>query len=192
MAPLGGKLSGIDLPIRTSRLTLRLPRRTDAPRLTRLMNDPSVFNPVMSSHSKLTLSGERTWVRRSLQDARKGTKLPLIIEPGTGGPLIGGIGLEIQDTDNRRGWIGYWLAKPFWHQGFGTEAASAVCRVGIQKAGLHRIDAAVFAFNPRSMRLLKRLGFKAEGTRREVLYRGGRWHDEARFGLLAKEFRPRT
>lgn len=191
MAALGGKLSPIELPIQTPRLTLRLPRQADAPRLTRWMNHPSVFDPVMSSHTKLTLSGEKEWVRRSLRAARLGSKLALIIELRTGGPLIGGIGLEIQDADNKRAHIGYWLAKPYWHQGLASEAASAVCRAGFREAGLHRIDTGVFAFNPRSMILLKRLGFKTEGTRREVLYRRGRWHDEVMFSLLARDFRPR-
>lgn len=74
--------------------------------------------------------------------------------------------------------------------GYATEAASAVCGVAIRRLKLHRIDASVFDFNPRSMRVLHKLGFKREGKKREVLFRDGRWHDEVSLGLLAKDLRP--
>jgi RimJ/RimL family protein N-acetyltransferase len=189
MVALGGKLSGIALPIQTPRLALRLPRRSDVPLLVRCLNDRAVFDPVFGRHTRLTESDEEAWVRASLRAAGRGEKLNLAITLREGGTHIGGIGLEIRDPDNRRGWIGYWLTKAYWHRGFGSEAASAICEVGIRKLGLHRIDAHVFDFNPRSMNLLRRLGFAVEGKKREVLFRWGKWHDEVLFGLLREDFR---
>jgi [ribosomal protein S5]-alanine N-acetyltransferase len=190
MSPLGGPLAKIDLPIQTPRLALRLPRLSDVPVLVRYLNDPDVFDPVFTQHARLTTENERKWVRSSRLAARAGTSLSLAITLREGGTHIGGVGLEVRDVDNRRGWIGYWLAQPYWRQGFASEAASAVCRIGFRTLRLHRIDAAVFAFNHRSMALLRRLGFKVEGKKRDCLYRWGQWHDEVLFGLLAADFRP--
>lgn len=122
--------------------------------------------------------------------ARKGEKLNLAITLRDDGTHIGGIGLEIRDWDNGHGWTGYWLAPMYWHKGYASEAASAVCEIALRQLKLHRIDATVFEFNPRSMRVLRRLGFKREGGRRDVVFRGGRWYGEVCFGLIAKEFRP--
>ena len=191
MRELGGRLSKVDLPIETARLTLRLPRLADVPLLVRYLNAAAVFDPVFSGHSKMTVSGEKAWVRKSIKSARSGKKLNLIITLRDSGTLIGGVGLEVEDVDNKRAHLGYWLAEKYWYHGFGSEAASAICSLGFSKIRLHRIDTGVFAFNPRSMALLRGLGFSVEGKGREVLYRKGKWHDEVRFGLLAGDFRPR-
>lgn len=192
MTSLGGRLSPISIPILTARLALRLPKPSDVPFLMRRINDPAVFRPLASRHAHFKESEEVEWVRGSRSTARKGEKLNLAITLRETGVLIGGIGLEIRDWDNGRGWIGYWLAKPYWHRGYASEAASAVCQIAFRRLKLHRIDAAVFEFNPRSARILRRLGFRREGIRRDVLFRDGRWHREFTFGLLAQDFRPKS
>ncbi len=186
----GGRLARVRLPVRTPRLSLRLPRLSDVPFLVRYVNDPRVFRPLASRHKLFTRSEEEAWVRSSRRDAVKGRKLNLAITLREDGTHIGGIGLEIPDWDNGHGWTGYWLAPRYWHKGYTTEAASAVCEIAFQRLHLHRIDASVFDFNPRSMKVLRKLGFKREGKKRDVLFRDDRWHNEVSFGLLAKEFRP--
>ena len=190
MAPLGGRLRRIRVPILTARLELRLPKLTDVPLLVRYMNDPRVSRGLRTRHASYRRSEEVAWVKHSRRAARRGEKLNVAITLRETGELIGGIGLEVPDWDNRHGWTGYWLMPQHWHHGYGSEAASAICGLAFVQLKLHRIDAKVFEFNPRSMRLLQKLGFKKEGTTREVLYRGGRWHSEFCFGLLAREFRP--
>ncbi|HLY77058.1 MAG TPA: GNAT family protein [Thermoplasmata archaeon] len=188
--PLGGRLTRIRLPLLTPRLALRLPQRSDVPLLTRYMNDPRVSRPLTSRHAPYTRLQEVAWVNDSIRAAAKGKKLNLAITLREGGTLVGGIGLEVPDWDNGRGWTGYWLIPQHWHKGYASEAASALCSVAFERLRLHRMEANVFDFNPRSMRLLRRLGFKREGKRRETYHRSGRWHDELAFGLLATEFRP--
>lgn len=190
MTRLGGKLAPISVPIRTPRLVLRLPRMADVPLLVRYINDPRVSRPLTTRRAPYRPSEEAEWVDSSRRAARRGEKLNLAITLPGSDALVGGIGLEIPDWANGHGWTGYWLRPTYWHRGFGSEAASAVCQVAFQYLKLHRIDASVFDFNPRSMQLLRRLGFRKEGTRREILYRGGRWHDEIVFGLLAEDYRP--
>ncbi len=190
MPSLGGRLARLRLPLLTPRLALRLPRLSDVPLLTRYMNDPRVSLPLTARHAPYTRPQEIAWVNDSIRAATKGEKLNLAITRREGGTLVGGIGLEVPDWENGHGWTGYWRVPQHWHQGYASEAASAVCQVAFGRLKLHRIDANVFDFNPRSMRLLKRLGFKREGRRRETYHRGHRWHDELAFGLLATDFRP--
>lgn len=190
MEALGGRLTRVNVPVETPRLLLRLPQLSDVATVVRELNDPKVFRPLIARHAHYTRAEEIDWVKSSRRAARAGEKLNLAITLRETGALVGGIGLEIRDWDNGHGWIGYWLAKQHWHRGYASEAASAVCGIAFRRLRLHRIDASVFEFNPRSMRLLRGLGFEAEGKRRDILFRGRRWHDEVVFGLLAKEFRP--
>ena len=61
---------------------------------------------------------------------------------------------------------------------------------GFRELGLHRFHTGVFPDNPRSMRLLRRLGFRTEGRARQHGLVDGRYRDLILFGLLRREFRP--
>jgi ribosomal-protein-alanine N-acetyltransferase len=54
---------------------------------------------------------------------------------------------------------------------------------------LHRVYAGTIADNHESVRLLERIGFTREGTRREHSWEDdGTFHDSAMYGLLRHEF----
>ena len=52
---------------------------------------------------------------------------------------------------------------------------------------LHRLTASIPTIYFATKRLALRSGFKLEGTIREALLIGGKWSDEVRYGILAKE-----
>lgn len=56
----------------------------------------------------------------------------------------------------------YMLGKPFWGQGFATEAARAVVRYGFENQAWERIVAAIIPGNIASRRVLEHLGFVYE------------------------------
>ena len=188
LAP-GGRLRSVHLPLLTARLSLRLPELADVPRLTQYIDSPRVFRGLQARHTPFSREEEARWVRSARRSAAKGEHLHLTITLRGQRQLIGGIGLEVRDWENRRGFLGYWLAPEYWHQGYASEATRAVLHLAFRRLHLHRVEAQVFGFNLRSMRLLRRLGFRREGLRRDILYRGGQWHDEVSFGLLAREYR---
>lgn len=190
MPRLGGRFRRVRLPIRTARLSLRLPRPSDVPELTRYFRDRRILRPLTVRRAPFSRADEVRFVRGARRGAARGEFLRLAITLRDTGELVGGIGLEGRPWETGRGWTGYWLAPRHWHRGYGSEAASAVFRLAFRELGLHRIDAEVFEFNRRSARLLRRLGFRREGRRRAAVRRGGRWVDELQFGLLRDEFRP--
>ena len=70
--------------------------------------------------------------------------------------------------------MGYWLGKPFWGQGFATEAAEAVIRHAFEADGFDYLIAGHFSDNPASKRIIEKLGFEPLGTEtRECAARGG-------------------
>jgi len=58
--------------------------------------------------------------------------------------------------------LGYWIARPFWGQGFATEAGRAVCDIA-RVLGHRTLVSAHFLDNPASGKVLRKLGFQPTG-----------------------------
>jgi [ribosomal protein S5]-alanine N-acetyltransferase len=101
--------------------------------------------------------------------------------------LIGMMTLKPHPTYHR-GELGYWIGKPFWGRGYGTEAARALVQYGFESLQLHKIYAQAFTTNPGSWRIMEKIGLKYEGTLRQHVYRFGEFYDLAQYGLLREEY----
>lgn len=88
--------------------------------------------------------------------------------------------------------IGYDLLPDFWRQGYSLEAVRTIIAAGFSGSlpcgELHRVQADTVPGNCASESLLRRLGFKEEGLRRECGYWKNEFHDLKCFGLLRSEF----
>jgi RimJ/RimL family protein N-acetyltransferase len=83
--------------------------------------------------------------------------------------LIGSCGLGERDGEAE---LGYWIARPYWGQGYAAEAAKAV--VSIAKVlGHQKLVSGHFTDNPASGRVLRKVGFRPLG-RCEQRYSAGR------------------
>lgn len=102
------------------------------------------------------------------------------------GMLIGGCELDIQEHSQAS--MGYCLNRKYWGQGFATEAASALCRFGFAKLGLHRIVATCRPENVASAKVMENVGMKREGVLRENFFAKGRWQDSLLYSILVHEF----
>lgn len=105
--------------------------------------------------------------------------------------LIGRISVEDISNSSRSGMLGYWL-DVHWHgRGLMTEAGRAFLTHVFQNVGLHRVWAAADTENAASNRVLVKLGFRQEGTRRHVEHHPQRgWCDEHLYALLEDEWPP--
>lgn len=101
--------------------------------------------------------------------------------------FMGGMGLRLH-AQFKRAELGYWLAEPFWGQGFTTEAAAAVIRFGFKQLKLRKINARHIIANGASGKVMVKNGFQLEGTLRREMVRDGKEHDVKVYGLLAEEF----
>lgn len=91
------------------------------------------------------------------------------------GVLIGCTGYRAFDRDHAE--LGYWIGKPYWGQGFATEAARALIAHAFDADEFAYLKAGHFADNPASERILRRLGFVADGGEiRECAARGADTH----------------
>lgn len=65
----------------------------------------------------------------------------------------------------KEGEIGYWIGKPWWGQGFATEAAEALIKFCFRKLKLTEVSCCHFVDNPASKRVIEKLGFASAGRR---------------------------
>lgn len=83
--------------------------------------------------------------------------------------LIGSCGLAERDGEVE---LGYWIARPYWGQGYATEAGRQVIEIA-RTLGHRRLLSGHFTDNPASGRVLRKLGFRPTG-RIEQRYSVGR------------------
>jgi RimJ/RimL family protein N-acetyltransferase len=134
----------------------------------------------------LTLQDEEDWFNHQRNDQQ--SKIFAILTR-SGGRVIGNCGLHQIDWPNRSATLGIFIGdRQYWGKGFGTDAIRTLLRYGFEEANLRRIQLEVFAFNPRALRVYDKCGFKLEGTRKQVLFREGDWHDEHILAILRDEW----
>ncbi len=147
--------------ITTGRLTLRWPSLDDVDALSTLAGEfeiacmtgsfPHPFPPLAAEFRLMFLK----------QQWRQGLAFPYAITLD-GDELIGMVDLFRKTTDDDFE-LGYWVGKPYWGQGYATEAARALMQQARTTLGIDRIQAGVFTDNPASLRVLQKLGFVITG-----------------------------
>lgn len=98
-------------------------------------------------------------------------------------------------TLNRINWIhrtadtGLMIGRTeFWGKGYAFEAWSLVLDYAFNRLDLRKIIAGAVAGNLPSIHVLKKLGFKIEGTLRQEFLLDGEYRDAIRMGLFRNEF----
>ena len=107
------------------------------------------------------------------------------------GKMIGSIGL-IEDPkreNERTRMLGYAIGKEYWGRGIMTEAAAEAVRYGFDVLRLDLISAYCYPFNERSKSVIKKCGFRYEGTLKmaEEIYNGNVYDNEC-YAITAKEY----
>lgn len=112
----------------------------------------------------------------------------LAIHVAGSGELIGFLHIAEIEPEHRRCKLGIVIGeKDRWGQGFGTSATALAARYCFDELGLERIGAETYATNPRSSKMLERVGFVREGVLRRAVRIGDQRVDEYQWGLLRED-----
>lgn len=115
--------------------------------------------------------------------------LALVIEVKALGRVVGNTGFNTKKIDRQRqGSIGWTLGKAFEGQGYVTEAAAALLDYLFGAEGFHRAYAMTSVDNPKSWRLMERLGMRREAHFVKNCYHDRVWVDEYVYAILAEEW----
>jgi RimJ/RimL family protein N-acetyltransferase len=177
-------------PYRTQRLVLRHFAMDDLDAFLAMHGDPEVarylpYAPLTRDEAlaRLEVIAGMTAIDDEAQNLRFAAVL------ADGGQVVGDVSLWSTPNDRWNGAIGYVFHPQFGGQGYATEAAAELLRIGFEEAGLHRITADCDPRNEPSYRLMERLGMRREALFFQSVWEKGRWADELHYAILADEWR---
>lgn len=174
--------------LQTERLILRNMSEKDTPFIFQQFSDPQVTQYLMDEPPVAEMEEAQAIVDYYLHPEGKNHNRWIILRKTDQRP-IGTCGFHKWDQAHQRAEIGYDLAADCWGQGFMTEVLRAVIRNGFERMNLNRIDAIVYAGNPRSIGVLQKMGFKQEGILREYYYLNETFYDHLFLGLLRRDWK---
>jgi ribosomal-protein-alanine N-acetyltransferase len=182
--------------LETKRLVLRDITAKDAKDLVKTLNDIDVSKWMLNIPHPYKMKDAKKWIDKYEKDRRKNVLVRYMfgIELKNRYGIIGAVGLSKIDMFQGNANIGYWLNRNYWRQGIMQEAATCVLDYAFRKLKLRRINVDAFAGNEASNALLKKLGFKFEGMRREIskCNATGKIHDDCIYGLLKRNWKKRS
>jgi len=167
--------------ISAEHLILRPLRPDDSVRLAELANNPKVAVNLRDGfpHPYTLVDAEKFISTFSVQEPQQ------IFAIEYKGEYAGNIGLhKATDVYRLSAEIGYFLGEPFWNKGIMTKAVNLICDYGFENLDIIRIHAGIFEFNPASMRVLEKCGFKKEAVFEKAIIKNGKICSEHRYVKL--------
>jgi 8-oxo-dGTP diphosphatase len=150
------------LVLESDRLTLRSLVAGDADAITALVNDWEVVRYTAMIpypyHRQMAVDFIQS------QPGMEGSgSFNLAITRKADGQVIGCIGL-IRSADAKLAELGYWLGKPFWSQGYASEAVRRLVDFAFTALGLQALIASAVPTNLASHRVQEKNGFSVDGA----------------------------
>ena len=130
----------------------------------------------------------RVWarLRASVEAERRGTGLDWAVRLDD--RLVGQVGVaDVLRGAAQQATLGYWVASSARGRGVAPAALALAADHAWQVLRLHRLVVEVRPENVASLRVVAKLGFRAEGLRPAHLWVDGAWRDHEAFALLAEE-----
>ncbi len=104
--------------------------------------------------------------------------------------LVGFLHLVDIDPENEACKVGIVIGeRECWGLGYGAEAVRLACEYAFRDLSMFRVSAEAFADNPRSYRMIERVGFVREGVQRAAIRRETARTDVYMYGLLKTDWR---
>jgi UDP-4-amino-4,6-dideoxy-N-acetyl-beta-L-altrosamine N-acetyltransferase len=143
-------------------------------------NHPEVRRYMYTQH-EITIDEHNRWFAQAVKNPQWHL---LIFEPDA--IPLGFINIHQTGPGGIAEWGFY--AAPDAPKGTGRSLGHAALRYAFVEAGLYKLCGQALAFNERSIRFHRTLGFKQEGILRQQHYDGEHYHDVLYFGLHVHEW----
>lgn len=183
---LGGKAPP-QPSITSDRLMLRPFTLADADDVQRLAGDPAIADTTLLIPHPYPDGAAKSWINTHQERWDNGLGIICAITLRSTGELIGAISVLGISKRDSHGEMGYWIGKPYWNNGYCTEAARELIRYCFDTLGMHRVYAHHLARNPASGRVLVKAGMRYEGTLREHVRKTDVFEDLPTYGILADD-----
>ena len=152
-------------PIKSKKFVLRTLRRSDASNIAKNAHDKEIYRNTLSIPYPYKLKDAEIWIEDTLKKEKKKNREGMTLVVEIEGEAAGVISLN--KIKGHSAEIGYWLGRKYWGRGIMTKAVKIVTKIGFSEFKLRRIFGHVLAFNDGSAKVLRKSGYKLEGTLRK-------------------------
>jgi [ribosomal protein S5]-alanine N-acetyltransferase len=178
------------ITLETDRLILRRLTIHDANAVFRnWASDPEVTKYLTwPTHKSIEVSTD--WCRQNVDSYIHDDYYSWIIVLKSLGEPIGSIGTVSSNERVGMVHIGYCIGKPWWHQGYTSEALAVVIKFFFKEVGANRIESRFDPHNPNSGKVMEKCGLKREGTLRKADWNNQGICDSVFYAILAEDASP--
>ena len=178
--------------IETQRLIIRDHILEDLPSYHRLMSDqesmfflPDLFSTSLEeSRRTLDIAIDET----NMDDDRARYFWGIFLKDKT---YLGEIGYTVSSVDdlgNKNVQLGYFIQKDHWNHGYVSEAVTAVIDYAFDFDKVIKIETGCLCDNLYSERIMIKLGFQKEASKKQHQWLNGKWYDRVEYGLSCEQY----
>jgi ribosomal-protein-alanine N-acetyltransferase len=173
--------------LETERLILRCFQPQDAIPMHELLSDPDVSGTLIDHIPTFTLKDAEQLAERSAEALRTGDGYLFAVIRKSNDTLVGSINLRLT-PEQPRAELAYWFGRPYWWQGYATEAARHMVQFAFETLNLNRIYAYCLTRNKAAARVLEKVGLQYEGTMRQRVVKNNMPEDVAFYGMIRADY----
>jgi Acetyltransferases, including N-acetylases of ribosomal proteins len=150
--------------LESERLVLDAPHENDCSAFVEALKDFEVSKQMATPPHPYGEADAKAFVAAVTEARAKGEAYVFVLRQKSDGALVGCCGLHLKGGHFE---LGYWIAKPYWKQGFATEAANRLIAFAFEELKAPDVWAGWFHDNGRSGKVLGKLGFKADHVEKQ-------------------------
>lgn len=151
-----------------------------------MLNDESVSANVVGWSFPVSTEEQEGWFHRAVTDARN-KRFSIVLKESD--EVVGMLTLSSIDWHNRSATHGIKLHPSCPKgQGIGTDAVITLMKYAFDEVNLNRLDGSWLEYNTASKRLYEKCGWYEEGTKKEAVYRNGKYHNLKITGITKREY----
>ncbi len=152
----------------------------DAETVRLLAGDPGVAAMTQHIPHPYPAGAAEVWIAAHARQFEAGLNVVFAIR--LAGSLVGCVNLQLGPEE---GELGYWIGKPFWGQGYATEAVRLVVGYAFGELGLARVTGRHLVANPASGRVMEKAGLAWQGLQPGAAVKDGHAIDLVLWGASA-------
>ena len=154
------KKLGLNDILETQRCIIKLPKQSEAEYMWSLITENTTKYMIWNKwlDSRETLKN----IKKTQEKAEKWESWEWAIYDKKTWVCIGRCGINEIDSIIPSFQLGYWIAEPFWNEGYATEAVGAILKFGFETLGLNKVIAVYLPTNEASGKVMIKNGMIKE------------------------------
>jgi len=173
--------------LHTPRLTLGQLEIADIPAIVKYANNQNISKMLRSMPYPYQEKDAIGWLNRARTEFDRKTAYMFRVGLAATGEFIGNIGIHIKE-EHQKALVGYWMAEPFWGNGYTTEAMAAILKFGFEELRLNKIFAGFQSDNPASGKVMIKNGMVKEAELVDEEFKNGRFLSIILYRLTKREY----